>query len=76
MNVLVNDLDVHFQSQTFQVNSLTSIGRKIQPFVLLSGRSLVLTIVWRHCKCCTSGLLPTFSRSQNLKCEYLENGES
>ena len=34
-----------------------------------------VTVEWRCCKCWISWLWPTFSRSNNLKCEYLENGE-
>ena len=36
----------------------------------------VFTMEWRICQCCISWAWPTFSRSWNLKCEYLENDES
>ena len=36
--------------------------------------SNVFAIEWHHSKCCVSLPSPTFSRSQNVKCEYLKKG--
>ena len=38
--------------------------------------SRIFAIEWLHCECYTSWTWPTFSRVQNLKCYYLENGKN
>ena len=44
----------------FKVAILANKGWKIQTLLLLSERSQILAIEWRHCECCTSWSWPTF----------------
>ena len=64
-NVLLNDIHLHFQGQTFQVIILTYIGWKIQTLLLLwdrmSGNCLRMAPL---------GIWLTFSRSRIMKCDY------
>ena len=48
---------------------------KIKTILLPSERKSGICIEWRHRECCTSWPWRTFSRSWNLKCEYLRNSE-
>ena len=75
--VVLHDLDVNFQGQTFQEDILTSRGwKKCKHYYCHQIGRQVVAIEWCHCECCTSWPWITFSRSWNLKCAYFENVES
>ena len=72
-NVVLHDLDLNFQGQTFQVAILKSKCWKMQRLLLPSDRkwgichqigSPVFAIEWIHCECYTSWSWPIISRSK------------
>ena len=64
-NVVVHDLDLNFQGQTFQVAILTSkCWKNCKHYHCHQIGSRAFSNEWHHFECCTSWTWPTFSRSQ------------
>ena len=62
-SIVLHDINLYFQGQTFQVFLFTSKCWKIQTLLLPLDRKSGICIEWHHFECCASWVWPTFSWS-------------
>ena len=75
-NIVLRNLTLNFQGQTFLVAVLTNKNLKKTNITIILDSKLCIYHLIASYQCYTSQPWPTFSGTQNWKCWFLENGES